>query len=69
MDKDYGLYRCLARVQEDADSKITFYKQQLANKPASEDESKWSEYWNKQIAEAEAARHYCFIRQMQISPD
>lgn len=70
MAKDYSLYAALSKVQTDAEKRHKWHLQQLTQTPL----RGWSRekhdlYHTENAREAKATAHYCFIRQMQISPD
>lgn len=71
MTKDYKLHTALGMVRDDAISKVEFHKKQLEHlKTISDgDLTRWRLFHEKQIAQAEIVEEWCFLRQMQISPD
>lgn len=64
------LWNALTRVKMDAQKAMESAQHQLELQPL----HGWSiekhkAYHEREIAEAQAVVHYCFIRQMQIDPD
>lgn len=69
MDK-MGLYRALQIVQGDARKRELYYiAEQQKLPPSGWSKMKHIAYCQKEIDEAVATQHYCFIRMMQLSPD
>jgi hypothetical protein len=65
-----ALSHALLIVERDAGRTIEKCQQQLTEKPLRGwSQEKHETYLLKEIAEARATQHYCFIRQMQINPD
>ena len=70
MDKNDRLWNALTIVKMDAQEAVEFAQRELAKKPLHGwSQQKHEAYHLKEIAEARAVVHYCFIRQMQIDPD
>jgi len=64
------LYRALQIVKNDAKDRERFFiEEQKKCAPRGWSTIKHLEYCQKEIDEASATRHYCFIRMMQLSPD
>lgn len=60
----------LRMVMNDAEKQMEYWRGELKNKPLQGwSDEKHIDYCHREIDEASKARHYCFIRLMQINPD